>query len=50
MPACEVTRIRRALNVESGFNDGIATPLVTVFLTLLLSEEGLGPSAKERCP
>ena len=34
-------RIRRALNVESGLNDGIATPFVTLFLTLLLSEEGL---------
>jgi sodium/hydrogen antiporter len=37
-------RIRRALNVESGLNDGIATPFVTLFLTLLLSEEGLGSS------
>jgi sodium/hydrogen antiporter len=36
-------RIRRALNVESGLNDGIATPFVTLFLTLLLSEEGLAP-------
>jgi sodium/hydrogen antiporter len=35
-------RIRRALNVESGLNDGIATPFVTLFLTLLLAEEGLG--------
>ena len=35
-------RIRRALNVESGLNDGIATPFVALFLTLLLSEEGLG--------
>lgn len=35
-------RIRRALNVESGLNDGIATPFVTLFLILLLSEEGLG--------
>ena len=35
-------RIRRALNVESGLNDGIATPFVTLFLTLLLSEEGAG--------
>ena len=26
-------RIRRALNVESGLNDGIATPFVTFFLT-----------------
>jgi NhaP-type Na+/H+ or K+/H+ antiporter len=34
-------RIRRALNVESGLNDGIATPFVTLFLTLLLAEGGL---------
>lgn len=39
-PAVPV-RIRRALNVESGLNDGIATPFVTLFLTLLLTEEGL---------
>ena len=35
-------RIRRALNVESGLNDGIATPFVTLFLAVLLTEEGLG--------
>ena len=35
-------RIRRALNVESGLNDGIATPFVTLFLTLLVSEEAGG--------
>ena len=35
-------RIRRALNVESGLNDGIAAPFVTLFLTVLLSEEGIG--------
>jgi NhaP-type Na+/H+ or K+/H+ antiporter len=35
-------RIRRALNVESGLNDGIATPLVTLFLLILVSEEGPG--------
>ena len=35
-------RIRRALNVESGLNDGIATPFVTLFLALVLTEEGLG--------
>jgi NhaP-type Na+/H+ or K+/H+ antiporter len=34
-------RVRRALNIESGLNDGIATPFVTVFLAALLSEEGL---------
>jgi NhaP-type Na+/H+ or K+/H+ antiporter len=31
-------RIRRALNVESGINDGIATPFVTVFLILAVAE------------
>jgi sodium/hydrogen antiporter len=30
-------RIRRALNVESGLNDGIVTPFVTLFLTLIVS-------------
>jgi len=31
-------RIRRALNVESGLNDGIASPVVTLFIALTLSE------------
>ncbi len=31
-------RIRRALNIESGLNDGIATPLVTLFIALTVSE------------
>jgi NhaP-type Na+/H+ or K+/H+ antiporter len=31
-------RIRRALNVESGLNDGIATPLVTLFIALSIGE------------
>jgi len=31
-------RIRRTLNVESGLNDGIVTPFVTLFLTLALVE------------
>jgi NhaP-type Na+/H+ or K+/H+ antiporter len=35
------TRIRRALNVESGLNDGVATPFVTVFIAILASDEGL---------
>ena len=34
-------RIRRALNIESGLNDGIATPFVTLFLAALLSDEGI---------
>ncbi|MGH8948740.1 MAG: cation:proton antiporter, partial [Acidimicrobiia bacterium] len=33
-------RIRRALNVESGLNDGMATPLVTLFLAMLVAQEG----------
>lgn len=32
-------RIRRALNVESGLNDGLATPFVTLFLAMVVSEE-----------
>ena len=38
-------RIRRALNVESGLNDGIATPLVTLFIAIVAAEEGLGDTA-----
>ena len=34
-------RIRRALNVESGLNDGIATPFVTLFLTIVATEESV---------
>lgn len=33
-------RVRRALNVESGLNDGLATPLVLLALTALADEEG----------
>ena len=36
-------RIRRALNVESGLNDGMATPLVTLFLAVLIAQEETGP-------
>lgn len=32
-------RIRRALNVESGLNDGIATPFVLLFLSLATASE-----------
>lgn len=35
-------RIRRALNVESGLNDGIATPFVTLFIAVAVAEEGIG--------
>jgi NhaP-type Na+/H+ or K+/H+ antiporter len=33
-------RVRRALNVESGLNDGIASPLVVLFVALALEEMG----------
>ena len=33
-------RLRRALNVESGLNDGIATPIVTVALAVAATEVG----------
>ncbi len=37
------TRIRLSLNVESGLNDGIATPFVTLFISLAVAEyEGQG--------
>ncbi len=32
-------RIRRALNVESGLNDGIATPFVTLFIAFVVATE-----------
>ena len=35
-------RIRRALNIESGLNDGIATPFVFLALALVLGESGHG--------
>ncbi|MGH9216775.1 MAG: cation:proton antiporter, partial [Acidimicrobiales bacterium] len=38
-------RIRRALNVESGLNDGLATPLVTLFLAVVVAQEGVGPES-----
>jgi sodium/hydrogen antiporter len=34
-------RLRRVLNVESGLNDGIATPLVTLTLALVAVEMGI---------
>ena len=36
-------RVRRLLNVESGLNDGIATPFVLVFLALAVGEEAGAP-------
>lgn len=35
-------RIRRALNVESGLNDGIATPFVTLFVAFAVASEASG--------
>ncbi len=32
--------VRSSLNVESGLNDGIATPIVTVLIALVAAEEG----------
>ncbi len=32
-------RVRQSLNVESGLNDGIAAPAVTVFIAITMSEE-----------
>jgi sodium/hydrogen antiporter len=36
-------RIRRTINIESGLNDGIATPFVTLALAIALAEEAAGP-------
>ncbi|MBE2223866.1 MAG: sodium:proton antiporter [Anaerolineae bacterium] len=38
-------RIRTALNVESGLNDGIVSPLVALFIALTIAEEGSAPQA-----
>ena len=35
-------RIRRALNVESGLNDGLATPFITLFIAFAVSQERPG--------
>ncbi len=35
-------RLRRTLNVESGLNDGIATPIVVFMLAVIASDLGLG--------
>ena len=35
-------RIRRVLNVESGLNDGIATPIVLVAIAGVAADEGIG--------
>ena len=36
-------RVRRVLNVESGLNDGLVTPVVLFALAALADEQGLGP-------
>ncbi|ANH40407.1 K(+)/H(+) antiporter NhaP2 [Nocardioides dokdonensis FR1436] len=38
-------RIRQALNVESGLNDGIALPVVTVLLAVVVAEGAAGEAA-----
>jgi NhaP-type Na+/H+ or K+/H+ antiporter len=35
-------RVRRALNIESGLNDGLATPFVTLFLATVVAEIDAG--------
>ncbi len=37
------TRVRRILNVESGLNDGLATPLVLFTIAVVAGAEGVGP-------
>lgn len=36
-------RVRRMLNVESGLNDGLATPVVLFAIAVLAGQEGLSP-------
>jgi NhaP-type Na+/H+ or K+/H+ antiporter len=36
------SRIRRVLNVESGLNDGIATPIVLIAIAGVAADEGIG--------
>ena len=35
-------KVRRAINIESGLNDGIATPFVTLSLAIAVAEEAAG--------
>jgi NhaP-type Na+/H+ or K+/H+ antiporter len=37
------TRVRRMLNVESGLNDGLATPMVLFTIAVVAGAEGVGP-------
>lgn len=41
-------RIRRMLNVESGVNDGLATPVVLFAIAVIAGEEGLSPQVSAR--
>jgi sodium/hydrogen antiporter len=38
-------RVRQALNVEAGLNDGLSVPVLALFLTLAVAEEELQPAS-----
>jgi NhaP-type Na+/H+ or K+/H+ antiporter len=38
-------RVRQALNVEAGLNDGLSVPFLALFLTLALAKEELEPAS-----
>ena len=38
-------RVRQALNVEAGLNDGLSVPFLTLFLALAVAEEELKPAS-----
>jgi sodium/hydrogen antiporter len=38
-------RVRQALNVEAGLNDGLSVPFLALFLTLAAAEEALQPAS-----
>ena len=38
-------RIRQALNIEAGLNDGLSVPFLALFLTLAMAEEELQPAS-----
>jgi sodium/hydrogen antiporter len=38
-------RVRQALNVEAGLNDGLSVPFLALFLTLAVAEEALQPAS-----
>jgi sodium/hydrogen antiporter len=38
-------RVRQALNVEAGLNDGLSVPFLALFLTLAVAEEELQPAS-----